>query len=570
MLAVTQQAREVRIYNSATGRAARTLAGSAATCYTSAVFSPDGKRLAVCYAEANGVCRARLWELTNGKELLNKSGNDEPVTCLALTNDGRGAVVGRQNGAVDLWSLGTGQPKWTLNRHATAVQALATSADGRVIASIAADGCAQLIDARTGGVAYLLNRPDQARRSRVGGALAFTPDSRTALVGSPGNRILRFEVATGRRLQAFVTTHSTGQAVSFSPTGDLAAAIGRVGQAREECVAISVWSLGEGRERIKIRVQQSWERFRSPVFSVDGKLIAGVRYLIAGGEGVAYELRVWEMATGKLVFRRETPLPIRALAFSPDGRILAGAFSGPRVREDTAVHRWDLASGIELSKVEGHLGEVTGLAFAEDGKRLVSGSADGTLLVWDLNAVSRGEVKAPAALLQPLGAYWAAVNGVDAGAAQHAMWALALAGNPAIAFLRQRMSPVRAVGRDSLIRLIAALDSNRFSEREKASGQLRQIGELALPALRQALGTAQSGEARRRTERLIGIIDDPGLSGNRLQAVRVTAVLERIGTPAAARFLLELARGVPEAQLTREAKASLARLVGRGQVSLER
>jgi hypothetical protein len=55
------------------------------------------------------------------------------------------------------------------------------------------------------------------------------------------------------------------------------------------------------------------------------------------------------------------------------------------------------------------------------------------------------------------------------------------------------------------------------------------------------------------------------LSGSRLQAVRVTTLLERIGTPDAKQLLEEYAKGEPAARLTREAKASLERLAVRGQ-----
>ncbi len=48
-----------------------------------------------------------------------------------------------------------------------------------------------------------------------------------------------------------------------------------------------------------------------------------------------------------------------------------------------------------------------------------------------------------------------------------------------------------------------------------------------------------------------------------MQALRAVEVLERVGTPEARQILEDLARGAPEARLTREAKAALEGLAKR-------
>jgi RNA polymerase sigma factor (sigma-70 family) len=73
---------------------------------------------------------------------------------------------------------------------------------------------------------------------------------------------------------------------------------------------------------------------------------------------------------------------VMAVAFSPDGKqvLSGGACYGDG---DPTVRLWDVATGKELRKLEGHSGGVYSLAFLS-GKRAVSGGAEGTIRIWDL------------------------------------------------------------------------------------------------------------------------------------------------------------------------------------------
>ena len=70
-----------------------------------------------------------------------------------------------------------------------------------------------------------------------------------------------------------------------------------------------------------------------------------------------------------------------ALALSGDGRVVSGSFDG-------TVKVWDLNSGQEERTLSGHGGWVTALAVTGDGRAVTGSSSDGTVTVWDLNSGS--------------------------------------------------------------------------------------------------------------------------------------------------------------------------------------
>src|SRR5262249_43586468 len=154
--------------------------------------------------------------------------------------------------------------------------------------------------------------------------------------------------------------------------------------------AIVVWDAATGREVLRVpAAQEGWPTVTAACFSPDARTLA-----VEGDDG---SITLWELATGKerarlggaavkKAGRRPAPavggpanlirpVPFRpgaeALAYCPDGRFLAQVTG-------RAVRLWDVVAREERGRLEGHFGNITALAYAPDGKTLITGGTDGT------------------------------------------------------------------------------------------------------------------------------------------------------------------------------------------------
>ena len=98
---------------------------------------------------------------------------------------------------------------------------------------------------------------------------------------------------------------------------------------------------------------------------------------MTGVQTCALPIYLWDTQSGAV---RQTlkghSAFVCAVAFAPDGKILASA------SHDTTVRLWDTQSGAVRQTLKGHSDFVYAVAFAPDGKILASASHDKTVRLW--------------------------------------------------------------------------------------------------------------------------------------------------------------------------------------------
>jgi WD40 repeat protein len=513
------------------------------------ILNADGKL--VVFADDGAL---RVWDLETGRERLpfddhradvvGTPGSWPKPLDVALAPDGR-RLATLSPRALRLWDARTGKP---LQMVATGkfIPGLSWSPDGKALVA-ADDGKGGWWSADTG--ALLRHVPLGLKEVQ---RVALSNDSKLLCEvrekGGLGYR--RLNAATGE--EEFQAAPTEGQVKAVSPDGKH--------YARADTETLRLYAAGaEG----ALWKQATLDSHTHMAFSADGQVVAAMN--MAG-------VRAWETKTGRALGptptgRSEKLAWAMDVCLAPDARTAAVAIQqemviGTRFQSlpATQIVLYEITTG----QVRRRLPVVDGLlrcAFTADGGKLLSGSNDQTALVWDVYA-PRGR-PLTAVTLEQAKALWQALA-ADAETAFDAVCRLSATPAAAVAVLGPHLHPAAAIDAATVERRLAALDSDRFAEREAAMAELAELGEAAVPMLRAALDERRSPEVRRRLKQLLAGLGEGGGGRADWRRSRALEALERAGSPEAVRLVRALAGGEPEARQTKEARAALRRLQRRG------
>jgi WD40 repeat protein len=329
-------------------------------------LSLAGLGLILCVAVANGDLKIGAGGEERPSALIAQEDHETPVWTLAF--GGTRLAASTIPGEVDVTDLATGWARRLRGDAGSVDRSLAFSPGGRVLAMGGGGPDVRLWDVE----AWIEQEPLRVGTGAVR-SVTFAPDGTKLAVGTWNSRsqpaiVTLWEWPARRRLAELGPFPRSINALAFSPDGGrmvIADASGRV----------LLWDVGAGRELTR------WQAHESGILglalSPDGRLIATACYADGG-------VRLWDAISGGQRGALKVSTCVPALAFSPDGTLLAMA------RGDGIASLSDVASGRQVGAVRVLSASLHAVAFSEDGRVLATGGSDGAVRLWDVKTTLEG------------------------------------------------------------------------------------------------------------------------------------------------------------------------------------
>jgi eukaryotic-like serine/threonine-protein kinase len=275
-------------------------------------FSPDGRRL----ASASSDKTVKVWDVDSHAELMSLKGHEDEVYAVAFSPDGRKIVSGSKDKTVIIWDSATGDQLRILRGHEGHIWSVAFSPDSQRIASGSYDGTVRVWDATTGDTLMTLD----GKKKNID-AVAYSPDGKWIVSGAGNGTMTMWDASTGEELKTLPGHRGRVRSIVFSADGKRL-----VSGSFDETVKI--WDTASGKELMTLHGHKS---------SVHAAAISPDNTRIVSGSYIATKL--WDAETGAELMTLPTDESVLCVAFSPDGKRIAGSHlagyislwdSGPR------------------------------------------------------------------------------------------------------------------------------------------------------------------------------------------------------------------------------------------------
>ncbi|MDY6896542.1 MAG: AAA-like domain-containing protein, partial [Cyanobacteriota bacterium] len=362
-------------------------------------FSPDGRKI----ASGSWDKTIKLWN-NNGILLETFRGHNGRIRGLAWSPDGNTIASTSEDKTVRLWNLNNALVK-TIHGHKNGIIKVAISPDGKTIASASDDSTIKLwnrngellqsIYSNSRGFLDVNFSPDNKIIASAGNdnviklwnlegkellalkghtapiwSVVFSPDDKTIISGSEDGTAKLWDI-NGILLNTFNTGQGIIRAVAFSPDGNVIASGGKNG-------TIKLWN---HQGKLLNTLKGHFDTVVAIAFSPDGKLIASA--------SLDKNIKLWKRNGELINTLRGHNTDIRGVAFLPTPlkssnnkqNYMVASASG-----DNTIKLWN-TNGKLITTLQGHKGAVWDVEFTPDGEKLISGSEDNTLMLWNLEKV---------------------------------------------------------------------------------------------------------------------------------------------------------------------------------------
>ncbi|MEQ1829915.1 MAG: protein kinase, partial [Pirellula sp.] len=357
-------------------------------------FSPDSKTLS-SFGE-DGTCV--LWSLTEKRILHKLKGHSDAILTAAFSSDGKILATGGHDQSIRLWNVSTGEEHRLLRGNSGSVQSLQfTNLTTTLLSSDDHDSITQWRD--------LTNQGRTIEFSPGLTQVAFSNSSTQLLIADLAGHLQSYNFANNNLQSIAKETND----FSICPIGDELAIIGekkkiRVGSPKaetswltwEDAPAIApglyesmfeyspngkelagidrndgqVWLFSVSKKQRRALQNPMGVEITRFAFQSDGSQLAG-----ACEDGI---LLLWDVKTGRQRGRIATGIKARRLAFRPSATDLATT-----AIQDSKCRIWDSTTGQLRLVLDGHKKPITCMTYTPDGLRLLTGSEDRTVKIWD-------------------------------------------------------------------------------------------------------------------------------------------------------------------------------------------
>jgi WD40 repeat protein len=314
----------------------------------SVAFSPDG----VYALSGHGDGTIRLWDVSVGREVKRFEGHTGTIFSVGFTPAGNQVLSGssgygkdreKMDNTMRLWDVATGKELRQMRGAMDNFLSVAICPGGVYAVSGHSDKSIWLWEIDTDREPKKFGSWFSAQHEKSVSTVSFSPDGKFIVSGSADGTILLWNSKTRRHIAKLVPKRRTGiTSLDISPDGRYIVSAGIDG-------TVGLW---------EIETSQQYDRHFS-----GHKAIVNRVYFSPDGSRVL-------SASGSPVFDMMGPI--------------RGKF------EDCTIRLWDVKTGkqIKIFLIEGSMGgastPVESVAFSPDGRYVLSGSMDGTVLLFSL------------------------------------------------------------------------------------------------------------------------------------------------------------------------------------------
>lgn len=204
-----------------------------------------------------------LWSLDTGEVVMTFTGHESMVSSVCFSRNGRYTLSAGEDRTVRLWETATGKEVRRFTGHRQTVFSACFSPDNRLVASSSDDATVKLWDIEKN----VLVTSFEGHYSSVF-STSFSSDGRYLLTCSEDGSVRIWEVATGKEMRRFEGHESWVTAARFTPDGKFVLSAGKDSTVR-------LWRVSSGEELRKFEGHEGWVTCLN--FSHDA------RYAVSGG-----------------------------------------------------------------------------------------------------------------------------------------------------------------------------------------------------------------------------------------------------------------------------------------------